>query len=155
MERKLQLSRKDHVTKESDRVTCTKGTTICTRNVTVRLPTQVRKLSWTALKFKDEKVCLGKGVFGKCYCVRIGPINACLKIFRSKSKYANTFFNEIRMLMQVSHENIPWLYGMCYDAKHPRAIAMTYHPFCGGSESATVHAALKTSKFHDKVSQVD
>lgn len=88
-------------------------------------------------------------MFGKCYCVRIGPINACLKIFRFESKYANTFFNKIHTLIQVSHKNIPWLYGMCYDAKHPRAIAMTYHPFCGG-KSATVHATL-----HDKVSQVD
>ena len=32
---------------------------------------------------------------------------------------------------------------------------MSYHSFCGGNESATLHAALKTSKFHEKVTHDD
>lgn len=149
----LQLSRNDHVTKLLDNVTCTKGTTVCNRQVTKTLPTQVRKLTWSSIS--GLKVCVGKGVFGKCYLVQIGPINACLKVFRSESKYSNTFFNEIRMLSQLSHNNVPWLYGVQYDIKHPRAIAMSYHPFCGGNESTTVHIALKINKFHEKIQHTD
>ena len=149
----LQSSRNDHVIKLLDNVTCTKGTTACNRQVTGTLPTQVRKLPWSSLS--GLKVCVGKGVFGKCYLVEIGPINACLKIFRSESKYSSTFFNEIRMLLQLSHCNVPWLYGVQYDVKHPKAIAMLYHPFCGGNESTTVHSALKRNEFHEKIQHTD
>ena len=27
---------------------------------------------------------------------------------------------------------------------------MSYHPFCGGNESTTVHSALKRNEFHEK-----
>ena len=65
------------MTKELPTVTCTKATTACTRQATVRLPTQVRKLEWGTLTSGiGEKVCLGKGIFGTCYFVQIGPINA-------------------------------------------------------------------------------
>ena len=77
--------------KALDNVTCTKGTTVCTREVMVTLPTQVRKITWSSLS--SEKVCVGKGVFGKCYFVEIAwaNFNACLKVFRSEGKYSNTF----------------------------------------------------------------
>ena len=141
------------MTNALDNVTCTKATTVCTRQVTVTLPPQVRKLTWSSVS--GGKVYVGKGIFGKCYFVQIGPINACLKVFRSEVKYSNIFYNEIRMLTQLSHKNVPWLYGVIYNVKHPRAIAMSYHPFCGGNESTTVHTALKSSKFHEKVKQTD
>ena len=32
---------------------------------------------------------------------------------------------------------------------------MSYHSFCGGKESATLHAVLKTSKFHEKITDND
>lgn len=144
------------MTKALPTATCTKGTTACTRQVTVRLPMQVRKLEWETLASgTGEKVCLGKGVFGTCYFIQIGPINACLKVFRSERKYLNTLFNEIQILLKLNHQNVPWLYGVCYNLKHPRAIAMSYHSFCGGNESATLHAVLKTSKFHEKVTHDD
>ena len=132
-------------------VTCTRGTTACTREITMTLPTQVRKITWLSKWSNDEKACLGKGVFGKCYLVQIGPISACLKVFRSERKYSNTFFNEVRMLMQLNHNNIPWLYGVVNTG--PRAIAMSYHSFYGGNESATVHNTL--SKLYEKVAYND
>ena len=80
------------MTKALQTTTCTKGTIACTRQVTVRLPMQVRKLQWETLAPGiGEKVCLGKGVFGICYFFQIGPINACLKMFRSERKYSNIF----------------------------------------------------------------
>lgn len=127
--------------------TCTRGTTACTREISVTLPTQVRKIAWLSIWLNDGKACLGKGVFGKCYLVQIGPVSACLKVFRSERKYSNTFYNEVQILMQLSHNNIPWLYGVCYDATYPRAIAMSYHSFRGGNKSVTIHIALKATQF--------
>ena len=77
----LQLPRNDHVTKPLGTATCTRGTTACTREIVMTLPTQVRKITWQSNWLNDEKVCLGKGVFGKCYLVQIGPVSACLKVF--------------------------------------------------------------------------
>ena len=81
------------------------------------LPTQVRKITWLSNWVNDEKACLGKGVFGKWYLVQIGPVSACLKVFRSERKYLNTFYNEVQILMQLNHNNIPWLYGVCYQGR--------------------------------------
>ena len=146
----LQLSRNDHVMKLLDNVTCTKGTTACNCQVTGTLPTQVRKLPWSSLG--GLKVCVGKGVFGKCYLVEIGPINACLKVFRSESKYSSTFFNEIWMLLQLSHCNVPWLYGVQYDIKHTKAIIMSYHHFMGVMNPPLYIVHLKEMNFMRKYS---
>ena len=135
--------------------TCTRGTTAYTgvREITMTLPTQVRRITWLPSWINDKKVCLGKGVFGKCYLIQIGPVNACLKVFRSERKYSCTFYNEVRISMQLNHNNIPWFYGVCYNTEYPRAIAMSYHSFRGGNESVTIHSALKATKF--KVSYND
>ena len=80
------------MTKALPTTTCTKGTTACTCQVTVRLTMQVRKLEWEILAPGiGEKICLEKGIFGTCYFIQIGPINASLKVFRSERKYSNTF----------------------------------------------------------------
>ena len=81
--------------------------------------------------------------------------NQCMsKSIPIRRQILKYIFNEIRMLTQLSHKNVPWLYSVCYDIKHPRAIAMSYHPFCGANESTTVHTALKENKFHEKIKPI-
>lgn len=32
---------------------------------------------------------------------------------------------------------------------------MSFHSFCGGNESATVHTALETNKFHEEIKHIN
>ena len=60
------------------------------------------------------------------------------------------------MFLQLNHNNIPWLYGVQCDIKHPRAIiAMSYHPLCGGNGSTTAHSAVNINEFHEKMQHTD
>lgn len=130
---------------------CTKGTTVRSQVLPVRLPSQEKHFTWTSLlTMSRDRVFLGKGAFGKCYCINMGPMKSCIKVFRAESKYANSFYNEVRMLGALCHENLPWLYGVCNEAEHPRVIAMSHHSFFGNSTSSTVHIALKTEKLSDQ-----
>jgi len=83
---------------------------------------------------------LGQGVFGKCYIASVGPLRTCAKIFKlDQDKY---FCKEARMLLQLCHENLPWIIAACNDSSM-KAIIMSYHSFCGMHGSLTVHTALK------------
>ncbi len=116
------------------------------------LSSQVRHLTWASLHvMSKDRVFLGKGAFGKCYCINMGPMKSCIKVFRPESKYANLFYNDVRMLAVLCHENLPWLYGVCNEAKHPRIIAMSHHSFCGNTGSSTVHVALKSEELFDQL----
>ena len=76
----------------------------------------------------------------------MGPIKACIKLFQSEAKYANYFYGEVRILYELSHENLPWLHGICNETKHPTVIMMSHHSFCGDTASVTLHVALNSSE---------
>lgn len=131
-------------------LSCTKGTTIHCQTVPSLLPTNIRKLSWSDVYLHDKKY-LGEGVFGKCYCVTLGSLKTCLKVFRNEKKYANLLYNEVRILSQLCHENLPWIFGVCYDVENPKAIVMSHHPFCGKQKSLTIYGAIKFKEMSNKV----
>ena len=90
-------------------------------------------------------VFIGKGVFGKCYLTQLGPIKVCVKVYHADRKYAESFFNEVRILHMLVHDNLPLLLGVNNICKHPKMTVMSYHPFNNQMESLTVHASLKTA----------
>lgn len=115
--------------------------------VSTDLPADVRRLPWSVIQSctKVLRILLGKGAFGKCYLTQLGPMQVCVKVYHSEKKYANTFFNEVRILCTLVHSNLPLLLGIYNTVKHPRIMVMSYHPFDGQTKSLTVHASLKTT----------
>ena len=90
-----------------------------------QLPPDVRRLSASDLHIIPH--CVGKGAYGKCYFANIAQIQVCAKVFRSD----DTFNNEVYMLSQCCHENIPWIYGIAFtDSK---IIIMSRHSVNGSA----------------------
>ena len=75
-----------------------------------------------------------------------------LKYFDLKANIQVHSLNIIRMLLQLSHCNVPWLYGVQYDIKHPKAIAMSYHHFVGVMNPPLYIVHLKEMNFMRKYS---
>lgn len=90
-------------------------------------------------------VFLGKGVFGKCYLTQLGSVKVCVKVYNAEKKYAETFFNEVRILHMLFHDNLPLLLGVSNNCKYPKMTVMSYHPFNSQMESLTLHASLKNT----------
>jgi len=137
---------------KEDLKTCTKGTTLHVHRsqLPTFVPSQVREINWPDLKkgLGENHVFLGRGVFGKCYLASIGPMKACVKVYNADHKYSKFFYKEIAMLAKLCHENLPFLIGYCIENKHlVKSIIMTYHSFCGKSDSVTIYSALHKEKF--------
>lgn len=77
--------------------------------------------------FSNESVgsaVIGRGTFGTCFLANLGPLR-CKKVHRSEPKYLSYFYNELSMLMQLCHENLPFLYGAYVQG----SILMSLHLF--------------------------
>lgn len=106
------------------------------------LPSNCRQLLWKEIHIKDKSNPVGKGAFGSCFIAELGGMDkVCLKVLHADPKFKFLFYAEVKILLLLSHVNLPWLFGACDSDKHV-AIAMTYHPFRGESSSMTVWKAL-------------
>ena len=90
---------------------------------------------------KSSSVIVGKGIFGKCIQVKLGPLNVCLKVINGKDYSSRSHFHsEVYMLSQFCHPNLPWLFGIGYNPI--KIIAMSCFTYCGSFYN--VHKALYT-----------
>ena len=131
--------------KDQEQTICTKATSVGINRLKLptTLPSEVRLLSSSLLKKNIGQVIVGQGLFGKCYIASIGPLKACAKVFRlDEEKYYKFFCKEVWMLLQLCHENLPWIIAACNDSCM-KAIIMSFHPFRSMDGSVTVHTALK------------
>ena len=97
-------------------------------------------------RFDHEEVCIdkqnvfGKGVFGKCYLGSVGPLQACVKVLRKGQQYEASFINEVNVLSQCCHPNIPLLFGIMTTSAGYKCLLMSFHGINGISYS--VHSLL-------------
>lgn len=103
------------------------------------LPPNIRLFSTGDLDACVSKVAIGKGCFGKCFAASFGPLRVCLKVFRSEPKYVCYFYSEIRILTEIVHENLPFLYGVCPELK---ILVLSLHSFGDEALSLSLHNAL-------------
>ena len=95
--------------------------------------------------FNDDAVgsaVIGSGTFGTCYLANLGPLKCCKKVHRSEPQWLSYFYNELAMLMQLCHENLPFLYGAYVQENHPKSILMSLHLFAGDGKVLNVEDAL-------------
>lgn len=85
---------------------------------------------------------LGKGVFGKCLHTKLGPHEVCVKVFNNADNSSSChFYNEVCMLSELCHPQLPWLYGINDGAV--KITVLSCISFCGGS--LNLHEALYNS----------
>ena len=87
--------------------------------------TSLRKI--TRKELHVEKQTLGRGMFGRCYLARLGPLQVCVKVFRREKQYVSTFAMEALLLSKLCHENIPWLHGIVSENTVPKMIIQSFH----------------------------
>lgn len=95
--------------------------------------------------FNDDAVgsaAIVRGTFGTCYLANLGPLKCCKKVHRSEPQWLSYFYNELAMLMQLCHENLPFLYGAYVQENHPKSILMSLHLFAGDGKVLNVEDAL-------------
>ena len=88
----------------------------------------------------DKQNVLGKGVFGKCYLGSVGPLQARVKVLRKGQQYEASFINEVNILSQCCHHNIPLLFGIMTTTAGYKCLLMSFHRINGISYS--VHSLL-------------
>ena len=94
----------------------------------------------------DKQNILGKGVFGKCYLGSVGPLQACVKVLRKGQQYEASFINEVNVLSQCCHPNIPLLFGTMTTCAGYKCLLMSFHGISGVSYS--VHSLLAKEADH-------
>ena len=67
------------MTKPLGTVTCTRGTTACTREIAMTLPTQVRKITWQSNWLNNEKYVLVKVCLANAILFKLGQLVHALK----------------------------------------------------------------------------
>lgn len=82
---------------------------------------------------------LGHWAFGKCFMGYVGPIKACVKVFRPEKECEAYLPREASFLSQFCHRNLPFLYGIC-DGTY-KIIVMSFHGYNG--KSCSIYTALK------------
>ena len=132
--------------------THTKAT--CLRNLKISpgIPTGVKKISFNSIKpcLSSLSQILGKGTFGKCVRGIVGPLEACVKIYRDNLG-DNHFYNEVAVLAKLCHSNLPWLYGICEDGDSGKMAVISCFVYSGNS--LNVHQALlKSSEVYKSLS---
>ena len=114
----------------------------------------VRKIPYNEVKsaLDSMSVLLGKGVFGKCAFTKLGPLETCVKIY-NKGIGDSHFYNEVCMLSNFCHPNIPWLFGVVSDSASIKMTMMSYVTFHG--QSVNVHQGLfKPTKICNTLTKV-
>ena len=75
---------------------CTRASTLCTSKAICAqsLPANVHHIQWNELQANRSgaMVLIGKGTFARCYCMKLGAIKVCVKIFNFGEKYKALFF---------------------------------------------------------------
>ena len=84
---------------------------------------------------------LGKGAFAKCFVAHLGSLKVCIKLLYAGAKYKSLLVKESRILLELSHFNLPWIHAFCDDPSHT-AIVMSFHAFCGADVSVNIRDAL-------------
>ena len=117
----------------------------------IRALTGVREFSQGDILVDKSKV-LGKGVFGKCYFGSVGPQSACIKIVRKGPQFEASFTNEVYVLSQCCHPNIPLLFGIMTTSAGYQCLLMSFHGIDGVSYS--IHSLLTKKKEHSLMTLV-
>ena len=86
---------------------------------------------------------IGRGSFGTCYFAKLGPLQVCKKVHHSEPKMIGYFYNEVTMLQNLCHENLPILFGACVQEHHPKCILMSMHSFTNSGDVLNVEDALR------------
>ena len=86
---------------------------------------------------------IGRGSSGTCYFAKLGPLQVCKKVHRSEPKMIGYFYNEVTMLKNLCHENLPFLFGACVQEHHPKCILMSMHSFTNSGDVLNVEDALR------------
>ena len=107
--------------------------------------TSLRKI--TRKELHVEKQILGRGMFGRCYLARLGPLQVCVKVFRREKQYVSTFAMEALLLSKLCHENIPWLHGIVSENTVPKMIIQSFHGING--KGCSLHKVLCSSCITD------
>ena len=94
--------------------------------------------------FINKGKVLGKGVFGKSYFGSVGRQSACAKALRKGPQFEASFTNEVYILSQCCHPNIPLLFGIMTTSAGYKCLLMSFHGIDGVSYS--VHSLLTKEK---------
>lgn len=95
--------------------------------------------------FEDEpagSVEIGRGTFGVCFLAKLGPLICCKKVHRPEPKLLSFFYNELSMLKELCHENLPYLYGAYIQDDGQKSILMSAHLFIESGESLNIDDAI-------------
>ena len=95
--------------------------------------------------FEDEPagtVEIGRGMFGVCFLAKLGPLKCCKKVHSSEPKFLGFFYNELLMLKELCHENLPYLFGAYIRDDGQKSILMSLHLFTESGESMNIDGAL-------------
>lgn len=87
------------------------------------LPPGVRCFGHQAIK--ELPTVIGRGSFGTCYMAKLGPLQVRMKVYRSEPKWIGYFYNKASLLMQLSHENLPFFNGVCVEEGHPKSLLIS------------------------------
>ena len=96
--------------------------------------------------FEDEPagtVEIGRGTFGVCFLAKLGPLKCCKKVHRSEPKFLGFFYNELLMLKELCHENLPYLFGAYIQDDGQKSILMSLHLFTESGESMNIDGAIE------------
>lgn len=112
------------------------------------MPSNVRQLTWDELKCVPYKL-IGEGAFARCFVAPVGTLKVCIKLLNADIKYKSILFRECRILLELSHFNLPWIHAYCDEPSHT-AIVMSFHAFVGTDVSLHVHDALHKSLSNER-----
>lgn len=79
----------------------------------------------------------------------MGSLKVCIKVLNVALKYKPLLFKESRILLELCHFSLPWIYGFCADSSHT-AIIMSFHAFSEAEMSLNIHEALKKTSHAQK-----
>ena len=110
-----------------------------TGTMTVKINSTIRQFSRDEIVIHKQHI-LGHGMFAKCFLCSVGPLKACIKVF--KYSIDDCFNNEANILMKCCHQTISYLFGVCLERRY-KMMVLSFHGI--DMQSYSLHRVLLSS----------